>query len=242
MEKYYEAFLKEVGSYIDNEQYTQALQKLEEEFAMPYIPKEYETQMIAMYQTCKAETKQEQVDRKYDEEDIETLLKGSIDEACQAVDLLKNSNIRKHIEVVETYLSDAPHFLIRSLLIDALVEQDIKEEIQLDFDGLEVHFNPSYVEMPQAQEYFIEAFKIVTDFYENDNPSFLMMCVETMLKEMYFRLPFALEEDEVQNFVYAVLEYVYEANGDRESFNQFIHEKNLANDSGFELLLCRYEI
>lgn len=242
MEKFYETLIKEVQENIQQEKYQEALQQLEAEFAMPYIPKEFEDQMIVMYNTCKAHIQEEKGLRKHSEEDIESLLFGGIDEACQAVDLLKGSNIRKHLEVIETYLKSNPHYLIRSLLIEALVEQDIKEEIQLDFDGLDVNFTPTYVELPQQQENVVKAFTMINEFYENDNPSFLMMCVESMLKEMYFRMPFPLGEDEINSFVYAVLEYVYIANGDRESFIQFIGEKNLANDSGFELLLYRYEI
>ena len=112
----------------------------------------------------------------------------------------------------------------------------------MDYDGLEICFSPSFVELPQEQENFIEAVKIVQSYYENENPTFLQMCVETMMKEMYFRLPFALSEDEIYPFIYAVLLYVYKANEDKAGFEAMIHEKNLANYTGYDLLLYKYGI
>lgn len=242
MDNYYHNLIQDVKKRMSEQNYKEAIEKLEEEFSMPYIPKEYEDQMITLYNECRHEVQEKQETRKYSEEDIDTLLKGSIDEACQAVEILKGSNIRRHLEAVEWYLKEEPHFLIRTLLVEALVEQDIKEEIQMDYDGLEVCFTPTFVELPSQQETLKEAVNQVRAFYENENPSFLMMCVECMMKEMYFKLPFSLGEDEVKPFLYAILSYVYKANGDDEGFEAFIREKNLANSSGYDLLLYKYDI
>ena len=242
MDNYYHAFINDIKVLMEAGNYKDAVTKLEEEFSMPYIPKEYEEQMIALYNECRHEIQGKQETRKYSEEDIDILLKGSIDEACQAVEILKGSNIRRHLETIESYLKKEPHFLIRTLLVEALVEQDIKDEIQMDYDGLEVCFTPTFVELPSQQEELKKAVEIVRSFFENDNPSFLIMCVESMMKEMYFKLPFSLGEDEVDPFLYAILSYVYKANGDEEGFEAFIHEKNLANSSGYDLLLYKYDI
>lgn len=242
MDNYYHDLIKEVKTLMQSQNYKDALKKLEEEFSMPYIPKEHEETMIQLYNECRHEVSIDFVSRKYSEEDVETLLNGDLDEACQAVEILKGSNIRRHLDSIEAYLKKEPHFLIRTLLVEALIEQDIKEEIQMDYDGLDVCFTPTFVEMPAQQDPFIKAMMMVRDFYENDNPSFLLMCVESMMKEMYFKLPFALGEDEVEAFLYSILSYVYKANGDEEGFMAFIHEKNLANNSGYDLLLYKYDI
>ena len=44
------------------------------------------------------------------------------------------------------------------------------------------------------------------------------------------------------NFIYAVLLYVYKANEDKAGFEAMIHEKNLANYTGYDLLLYKYGI
>lgn len=242
MDDFYHDLLKKAHTFIENEQYQEAMEILEEEFIMPYIPKEYEVEMIAMYNTCRSALNASKKVKKYDEEDIETLLKGSFEEACQAVELLKKSNVRMHLDLIEAYLKNDPHFLVRTLLVEILIEQEVHDEITMDYDGLEICFSPSYVELPQDQDAFVEAVKIVCSYYENENPTFLQMCVETMMKEMYFRLPFALSEDEIYPFIYAVLLYVYKANEDKAGFEAMIHEKNLANYTGYDLLLYKYGI
>lgn len=239
---YYEKLLEDIKSNMHSGNYHEAMNLLEEEFRMPYIPKEYEEQLIPLYNECRSELNVSKVEHKYSEEDIESLLNGSIDQAFQAVELLKASNVRKHIEEVEAYLSNEPHFLIRSLLIECLVEQEIRDEITINYDGLEVTITPSYIEMPNEQDAFVKAVKQVQDYYENDNPTFLMMCVECMIKEMFFKLPFTLADDEINYFIYAILMYVYQANDDKEGFKTFIHEKNLANYGGYDLLLYKYDI
>ncbi|NBK99708.1 MAG: hypothetical protein EOM50_17195 [Erysipelotrichia bacterium] len=239
---FYEKLLQDVHAHMQEKNYQEAMLLLEEEFRMPYIPKEYEEKLIPLYNECKSVLNAHKKERKYEEDEIEELLNGSLDEAFCAVELLKASNIRKHLEGVETYLQNNPHFLIRSLLIECLIEQDIRDEIRLNYDGLEVRFTPSYVEMPNEQEAFMKAVKQVQQYYENDNPTFLMMCVECMMKEMFFKLPFSLTEDEMNHFIYAILLYVYQANGDLEGFKAFIHEKNLANYGGYDLLLYKYDI
>lgn len=239
---FYETLLQDIKQYMQNEDYQNALALLEEEFKMPYIPKEIEEQLLPLYQECRHEIKAQKMAHKYDETDIEELLNGSIDEAFQAVELLKKSNIRRHLQIVENYLSKEPHFLIRSQLIECLVEQNINETIHIQYDGLELSVIPSYIELPANQDALTLAVKQVQEYYENDDPTFYVMCVESMLKELYLKLPFSLSEEEVNYFVYAILLYVYQAFDDKEGFKAFIHEKKLANYSGYDLLLYKYDI
>lgn len=242
MDDFYQTLIQDVKTCMNEKDYTQALRLLEAEFAMPYIPKDIEDQLIALYHTCKSELNATTNHRKYDEEDVETLLFGSIDEAFQAIEILKASNIRKHLDLVKRYLEKQPHFLIRTFLIECLIEQDIQEEIALDYDGLDVVFTPTYVELPQQQEALALAIQTIQAYYENDNPTFMMMCVECMMKEMYFKMPFSLGEDEIKPLLYAILLYVYKANDDKAGFEAMIHEKNLANYGGYDLLLYKYDI
>lgn len=243
MDNFYKELIGKIESHMGKQEYKEAFELLEEEFRMPYIPKEYEAILIPLYNTCKSELNaSKKVRKSANEDDLEELLNGSLDEAFQAVDYLKNSNIRKYLDIVENYLKDQPHFLIRSLLIEALYEQSVSEEIALNYDGLEVKFTPAYIELPQEQDAFMKAAEIVSSYYENDNPSFLMMCMECMMKEMYFKLPFTLDEDEIYHFIYAILLYVYKANGDKDGFVRMIDEKNLANYGGYDLLLYKYDI
>lgn len=242
MDNYYEDLMNKIQEFIHKEKYIQANMLIETELNMPYIPTPYEERLQKLHTHCQSELKANTNKRKYDEEDIEKLLFASVEQATQAIEILRGSNIRNYLDMIQTYLSNSPHFLIRTLLIECLIEQDITSEISMDYDGLEVTFIPAYCELPQDQEVFMECIKQVNAYYENENPTFLKMCIETMLKEMYFKIPFTLVEDEMNCFIYAILEYVYQANQDIEGFKAFILEKNLANYSGYTLLLYEYNI
>ena len=164
VEDFYPNFINEVNTLMENKNYKEAMKLLDEEFIMPYIPKEYEEKMIAMYNTCRHELNALRKEKKYDEDDIEELLAGGIDEACQAVEILKKSNVRNHLETIENYLKDRPHFLSRTLVIEVLIEQDINNEIEMNYDGLDVTFIPVYAQLPQDQDTFVEAVKKVYSF------------------------------------------------------------------------------
>ncbi len=240
---FYETLIHDVQTHMDHHEYAKAMALLEEEFSMPYIPKEYEEQLIPLYHACRsALNADKKVKSRYDEEDIETLLHGSLDEAFLGVEMLKSGNVRKHLDIVKAYLKHNPHHLIRTLLIECLIEQEVRDTFELDYDGLDISFHSEYVELPAQQDALIEAVRIVSSYYENENPIFLRMCVESMMKEMYFKMPFSLTEDEIYYFIYAILHYTYEANDDMEGFRRMIDEKKLANYSGYDLLLYKYGI
>ena len=106
MDTYYEDILKKVETLMKDAQFAEAYAILDEELSMPYIPREYEEPLIAYYNQCRSECKWK--DTAVREEDIETLLKGSLEEAFLAIEQLKKSNIRNHMDAVADYLSPLP--------------------------------------------------------------------------------------------------------------------------------------
>lgn len=239
MDTYYEDILKKVEALIKEGQYENAYAILDEELSMPYIPKEYEEPLIAYFNQCRSECKWKD-NRVYREEDIETLLNGSLEEAFLAIEQLKNSNIRNHMDVIQDYLKDNPHYLVRSLLIEAMMEQNISDEVCIDVDGLEVRFCPCSIDAPMDSEGAILAVSYLKEWFENDNPTFTMMCVETLVKEAYLRLPFEIEEDDALAIACSVAAYVYAAHEELEAWKIFEEEKGLAQYRGYELLLRKH--
>ncbi|MDF9824115.1 hypothetical protein M2475_000465 [Breznakia sp. PF5-3] len=239
---YYDALIVNVKELINNNKIMEAYSILKEELNMPYIPFTHESELNALFVECKQMLQSDTQSKKHHDEDIETLLFGSVDEANMACEILRNSNIRKYLDIVEAYLSDKPHYLIRTLLIEILMEQDVSDEIKLMYEGLEVSFVPVYVERIQENEATMEMVKLLKNYFENDNPTFYKMCVECLVKELYLKLPFNVVLDEINYLVVAIIEYVYKANGDEEAFKLFIDEKNLAMYEGYDLLLYKYEV
>lgn len=242
METYYEEIIKEVQLLIEKKDYKEAYAILSDELKMPYIPLECEAKLIELYNVCRSICELNRSEKAYSEEDLEELFQGTLEMQFQAVEICKNCNLRNHLEVVEHYLNDEPHYLIKSMLIDALIEQQIHDEIRLQHDGLEITFIPYYIDPPMEADGALETLAYLREWFENDNPSFLSMCVDTLVKESYLKLPFNVEEDESCMLALAIVEYVFSANGEKEMFQSWLESKELAFHEGYELLLNKHDI
>ncbi|TDW14777.1 uncharacterized protein DUF3196 [Breznakia blatticola] len=239
---YYDRLLEDVKALIKDEKFIEARQLLDVELNMPYVPLQYEQEYQSLFTYCNQQLAGNAKSKTYDQEDIEALLFGSVDQASVACEILATSNVRQHLEMIEKYLSDKPNVLIRTLLIEILIDQNIHEEIKLDYDGLHVEFIAAYVEPIAERESTEVMVKILSDDFENDNPTFYKMCIDCLVKELYFRLPFSVVEEESRYLTTAITAYVYESLGDKDQFDAYIKEKDLAKYVGYDLKLKEYRV
>ena len=242
MDTYYEDILNKVEQLIAENDIQNAFCILEEELSMPYIPKAYEDRLISLYNDCRSQINESRKARSYGEEEIGELLHGSLEEQFLAVEQLKKSNIRNHLDEIRSYLKGNTHYFVRSCLIEAMMEQNISEEFTTEMDGLEVTFTPCFVEMLQESDGVEKAVSYLQEWFESDNPTFTMMCVESLIKEAYLRLPFTIEEDEAFDLAVDIACYVFKANEDKEGLMAFLNEKGLAQSYGYELLLSKHDV
>ena len=103
MDSYYDGLIRQVKELMDDSRHAEAFDVLKEELSMPYIPKAAEEKIIALYNECRS-TLRLSVQPSAVTKEIEELLKGSIDEQFSAVEQLRSSNIRNHLEVVQEAL------------------------------------------------------------------------------------------------------------------------------------------
>lgn len=242
MDTYYEDILKKVEDHMKERDFESAFKIVEEELSMPYIPRDVEEKLIAYYNQCRSELRVKET-KSYDDEDIDSMLQGSLEETFLAVEQLKNSNIRKHCDAIAKYLSkEDVHPLVRALLIEAMMEQGITDEFTTQIDGMDVTFTPCAIEAPMETEGITIAAGYLKEWFENDNPTFAMMCVESLVKEAYLRLPFNIDEEDGEAIAAAVAHYVFAAHEEFDAWNVFCHEKKLAQYNGYELLLSTYDM
>ena len=93
MNAYYEEVITKIKKLMNDEEYEKAFFIVQEELSLPYIEKGYEEQFIQFYNELNVKVRKDQ-QRVYDEEDIDSLLKGSLDEVFLAIEQLRKSNIR----------------------------------------------------------------------------------------------------------------------------------------------------
>ncbi len=238
MDSYYDTLIKQCETLIERQDHKEALALLEEELSMPYIPKQVEDKIIALYNECRSVLRLSQQTAKVC--DIEELLKGSLDEQFQAVEQLRSSNIRNHLHVVQEAFDTNENDWIKAFLIEALCEQNVSETFTLQREGLEYTFIPSALTLPRENEAVCQCVEQLREWFENENPSFLSLCVETLMQEAYLRLPMDIDETECVPLSLAVVEYVFYAYQMPEAFTAFLKEKGLAFEDDYELLLEKH--
>ena len=152
MDSYYDEILKKIKDLMDEGKYAEANKLLEEELAMPYIPFNVEEELIQCYNECRSELRAH-TQKAYSEDDIEAMLAGELDEQFLAIEQLKKSNIRNYVDVIQNFLSQKNvHTLVRSLLIEAMMDQNITDEFTCEINGLEVCFSPCAIDSVMESE------------------------------------------------------------------------------------------
>lgn len=242
MEYYYEDILKQLHKLMAEHKEQEAYAILEQELSMPYIPKDVEPKLIDLYNECRSALRAQKTQRSYDEEDIEALLNGSLEEQFMAVEQLKKSNIRNHLDIIEAYLCDQPHVLVSSYLIDAMMEQKIADEIHMTYYDMDICFLPCYIEAPMRAKGAVIAANALCEWFEDEDPTFLKMCIESLIQECYLHLPFNIDEDEGIPLALSIVLYVKTAHGAQDTFDSFLKEKELQQEMGFTLLLNKHGI
>lgn len=241
MDTYYDDIIKNVEKLLKESSFQDAYKLLEEELSMPYIPQNIEDKLVDMYHKCRNELQLNTI-KAYSEEDVDTLLCGNLEEQFLAIEQLKKSNIRNHFEAIQICLSSNVNAFVRAMLIEAMMEQNITDEFITNVEGLEVTFSPCAIEPPMEAEGVNEAIHYLREWFENDNPTFTMMCVETLVKEAYMRLPFNIDEEEGKAIASGIARYVFYAHEEYDAWDVFCSEKKLAQYEGYELLLSTHDI
>lgn len=242
MEYYYEDILKQLHKLMAEHKEQEAYVILEQELSMPYIPKDVEPELIRLYNECRSTLRVNRAQRSYDDEDIEALLNGSLEEQFMAVELLKKSNIRNHLDSIEAYLCKEPHVLVSSYLIDAMMEQKIADEIHMTYHDMDISFLPCYIEAPMRAKGAVVAANALCEWFEDEDPTFLKMCIESLIQECYLHLPFNIDEDEGVPLALSIVCYVKKANGAQDDIDEFLSAKGLKDEKAFALLLNKHGI
>lgn len=192
---YYEEILNDIQRALDKQELEEAGFLLKRELEMPYIPKEYEDALL--------EKKKEYLYLKGNKttshtESLESLLhklKGKPQSQLYAAEKLFEHNLRTCIEPLQDYLSKDPVPEAASLVIEALIEQEINAEFVYTKDGIEYTFYPDSLTPLMRSPGFFGALKRCEKELSK-NPSVQEMVKTLIIKEAYARLPMEIEEEE----------------------------------------------
>ena len=117
----------------------------------------------------------------------------------------------------------------------------MSEEFTVEREGLEYRFVPCALTLPSQSDGVHQAVEQLREWFEHEDPSFLALCVETLMQEAYLRLPEDIDESESLMLAAAVAEHVFLAAQREDDLDCFLQEHALPPDADCELLLNRHE-
>ncbi len=231
---YYEATIKEIEDFFATGQDEKAKARISEELSVPYIPKDVEERLKAI--------EAEHMD--YDVappslEKIEEYL-SSEDPAIQlaGISALIKLNLREHIDIINTFLSEDKFIDAKVLLVDELIAQGIRDEFTIVKHDIEYKFIPLYCERPIESEGYVAAIEHLQDTIGIEDPTLAQLCKSLISRIALMQLPLSLSEEEGILIAKSAIAYVY-ALFDDERFRTYKDAvgSNLIDKSGIEELL-----
>ena len=191
---YYEEIIIKITNHINDEEYDIAKSLIEEELRMPYIPNDIDVKLRELLLQIKGN--KEIVNKRLDDIKIIDYLYGDDLKQLMAVNQLVESNLRDYINVINDYFNSNCNKQALALLIDGLIRQEINYEFKLNKDGLEIVFNPRYIETIEDSDGYQVALEIINNKYGCSNPSLLNIAKDLLIRECYYSLPINYSEDE----------------------------------------------
>ena len=198
---YYQEIIEDIKKYINNNEIDIAKSKILEELNMPYVPKDITNQLNDLMVTINNIKIDNYKTKVYDEQEIEDLLKGDNLNQLLGINVLIEKNLREFYDLINTYLLKGTNDQAKSILIDALIRQEINETYHIIKDDMDMEFNPRYCECIEDTDSFQLAYNKLRDIYESNYPSYLKFGFDLLVKEYYEALPMTFCEDEVEYIV-----------------------------------------
>ena len=198
---YYDVVAMYISILKELEEYDTAIDLLIAELSMPYIPQQYETVFNTAYDDLLLAKREANEGIQYTAlslEDIEVALqKEQTDEDVlyMIIEQMQTMNIRPLVPVIRQFLRDPNKSnIVKSLLFEVLIEQEIDEEIEI-IKGEETYVvNPSYAPMVLLQEIAQEVIGLLQSTLEDENPSLYQLCEQFLSFYLYFAYPRYIDE------------------------------------------------
>lgn len=137
-QNFYEEKIAEIKSLISQNQKKEAINLLQEELKMPYIPHKYEKEFLELFDNLNQSVLKEVNKKHYSIDELSEMLFEDEYKQLEAIEALKNVNVRpiqNDIKKrIETYTNKES--IKRAFLFELLAEQEISIDISIDNETL----------------------------------------------------------------------------------------------------------
>ena len=129
---------------------------------------------------------------------------------------LKDVALMHYVPEIEQVLNESDDDFVKGLLIELLIEQNIRHTFTMVKDDQDLEFIPMYIQAVQDNPSFHNILKRFRTLFENDNPSVLHLVNELLIGECVSMLPFTLSEDDENPLAFSIVKAVLIALNDED--------------------------
>jgi hypothetical protein len=218
---YYDIISLYVSALVALNDDEKAIAILESELTMPYIPFKYANYFNETFDMLIKKKNQNAKPSNYfsslSNEDLSTILidGDNKDVLISAIYELKQRNIRMFLPLIRSILKDEKkERFAKVLLLEALVEQKINEDVTFKTEQEQIDVNPSTLDVI-VSDYVYDLFtKAFNNNLLQKTPSYVEYCYEVLTGYLGSIYPLTIDDDEVNLIAGAVHLYVSSLNND----------------------------
>ena len=206
---YYDETIEKTKELISEEKYEEADILLNTELAMPYIPRIYEEIFIDLKNEIKSATMDETFTKTVPiDVALEYLVSGDINNESIALELLRDHNLRNHIDILKKVIESwgVEKNMLKAYLFELLIEQEINIDINLN--GMLM--NPSKTKTILENESVINVIQLIEESLKK-NPSTLNLALDEFQRFLLVTYPMVPNEAKAMSEdIIAVVEKMFD--------------------------------
>jgi hypothetical protein len=232
----YDDILNEIDTELNKGEIKKALDLIEEELRMPYIPpfvsaKLHQFKEIAMT----AQKMNNEIHLDMSEEGILKYLHQDELHQLRALEAFSVMNMRTILPLVQEAFNCIDGRLLKCLLTKLTIEQALTESFTFSDEGVTYEFIPASLTLPEDSEGYQEGRAYLKRWLEDDDPSMLKLCLDQIELECLMKLPQSIDEDEAFDLAFEILKTIFLMISTPEHFEKFCEDKGIQKNGHLAL-------
>lgn len=188
MSDYYRETLEKLHHLMDQGDYSEARSLIQTELNLPYVPREFEQQLLELRRDLPRVTSQTATIYT-DIDDILSALDGSSEVQMKAIISLQSLNVRDFVNEIGNYLEESHDDQLKKSVLMVLMAQHVDQVFGLELNGRWVQLNPRTLVNPLEAEAYAAALQLVDDFLGQNEPSLVIMAQQMITERVIQDFP-----------------------------------------------------
>ncbi|KKW61491.1 DUF3196 family protein [Mycoplasma capricolum] len=213
MANYYDQILKKIKELVEKNNLTKALDIINQELEISYIPSDFEKSLYKIKKEIK-EKQYHQLNKTYSISEIKALLnsKNNLDQIVGIKNLI-NINIRLIIDEIKKYLLNTNNvYENKSLLLISLSDQQIDQEFEV-FKDKKTSFlvNPKLLNIKEIYNTYYQVENQILEIINQKDIFLIKTCKQVLFSYFLYKFPY-VESLNANDVIIAIIHISYQLN------------------------------